>query len=242
MMKKKLFNLVMIGIASAVYSQKVSAGIDEFAETANQKIRLRDSMPLYLQKHSAWKDVHYGQEDILEEATIGKCGCGICSMAMVASFLEQREITPKAIADFFLQKPLEDYYVSGIGTKWNSFKILASHYGFKISKLGIYSKTEFKENGKPKFKRPGFDQLKKHLAIGEAVIVFFSGQGGTFTNSGHLMVLKQDNSGKIRMFDPDDSEEKYHYQREIDIDRDLVDTSKSKIIRLWSFSKERRLC
>lgn len=51
------------------------------------------------------------------------------------------------------------------------------------------------------------EQLRQHKAVVVSV------NPGTFTTTGHIMVLLMNNQGKIVVFDPNDSPEKNHYQQ-----------------------------
>lgn len=238
MMRKKLITLITfinIGIALIVCSQKVNAGIEDFACTANHEISTRDgSMPLFLQKHPDWGEHQYGIDTVDPgEDKIKFNGCGLCSMAMVVSCLKGEHITPGKLAEVFQKEypNVEDYYKDQVGTKWISFSLLASHFGFNVIELG---KTD--DHGNAKFEELDFQKLKEHLKLGNPVIISFR-SSAKFNCRSHIMVLKQDNFGVVRMYDPNDSEDKCNYQKRINIEDDLKNDPQTIVTRLWAFSK-----
>lgn len=64
----------------------------------------------------------------------------------------------------------------------------------------------------------------------QGIPVVVSVQAGTFTTSGHIMVLALNKEGAIQVFDPNDSPEKAHYEKSYP-----NDVFQAEGIHYWSF-------
>lgn len=114
---------------------------------------------------------HYFQTDYTNVAygngTIASSGCALVCIAMAASYLNDAEYTPLDVLKFTGNQ----YYVSGAGSSWSIFDATAKHYGLICTDLG---------------KRK--NQVVEALQSGKPVIASMG--KGTFTNSGHFIVIR----------------------------------------------------
>lgn len=160
-----------------------------FSTTANQKLATDSKnakLPLYLQTDERWGEVAYGPAGANND--LAHNGCALASLAMIASYWQQANITPERI----LQWAHNDYFVPGQGTSWQIFADYASQNGYHYENLGNY-----------------FNRAKAFMNEGIPIII--SVNPGTFTTTGHLMVLTTDSSGALKVYDPNDSPNKKHY-------------------------------
>lgn len=129
-------------------------------------------MPQYFQTDTQWNGVRFGT------STIGKSGCGVCSLSMVISYWTGKEVTPKILVE-----RCHGYYVKGKGASWSMIPAIASQYNLRCKDLGTS-----KENM--------VNELKK----GHTVIAIM--HQGYFTTGGHFIVLRAINkNGKISVND-----------------------------------------
>lgn len=121
-----------------------------------------------------YSNVSYGS------GSIASCGCGPTSLAMVASTLLKKQVTPKDAVSWCGNK----YYVSGQGTSWSYFNAASDHFGISRPK-NVNS----------------INEVVNALKSGKLVIS--SQNRGLFTNNGHFIVLSGISSdGKISVKDP----------------------------------------
>ena len=114
---------------------------------------------------------HYTQTDYKNVAygngTIASSGCALVCMAMVTSYLKDMECTPVDILALIGNR----YYVLGAGLAWSMLEDCAKYYGLVCTNLGKNESkvTEALQKGKP---------------------VIASVGAGTFTTSGHFIVIR----------------------------------------------------
>lgn len=131
----------------------------------------------YSQLDERWADKAYGKS-----GTIGSSGCGPTALAIVASTLKGKNITPEQVADWSVKN---GYRCEGNGSYHSLIPNGAKNYGLKVEKLGRSSKEE----------------LARHLSNGNLVIAIMS--KGHFTNGGHFIVLRGiTKEGKVLVADP----------------------------------------
>lgn len=182
----------VIGVVAYVYFQQSheqpyhAAELTDFQVQANQDLQL--GMPLLLQKNPKWAALNYGFDS--ETDDLATNGCAIVSLAMVLSYVQATDVTPITI----LEWAQNNYFVAGQGTSWQIFDDFSTYYQVNYQALGndFFAAKE---------------QLRQHKAVVVSV------NPGTFTTTGHIMVLLMNNQGKIVVFDPNDSPEKNHYQQ-----------------------------
>lgn len=162
-----------------------------FAEKATNELTSHSQtpeLPLYLQKDPRWQDCSYGTE--ASDNTLAKNGCALASLAMIASYWQRQAILPSDI----LEWAGNSYYVQGQGTSWQIFSDYAANYGYQYQDLGgIFSSA--------------MDKMRAGIPIIASVAP------GTFTTSGHILVLSLDQNGQIRAYDPNDDADKQHYTK-----------------------------
>lgn len=130
------------------------------------------TMPKYFQTDAQWNGVRFGT------STIGKSGCGVCSLSMVISYWTGKEVTPKILVE-----RCHSYYVKGSGASWSMIPAIASQYNLRCKDLGTSKEAMVEE-------------LKK----GHTIIAIM--HQGYFTKGGHFIVLRAiDKNGNISVND-----------------------------------------
>lgn len=197
-MKARKLCVVMLAAVVFVTSTIVPAAAPDYpvqetasiAETVAEvtipvPIEAYPEIPLYLQTDEQWASVHYG--DVVrkngEAATIGSHGCGVTCLAMVATYLLDKEYTPADAAEQFGE------YNTINGSKWVLFDDSAVELGLIL-------------RGKYKREYPNRESvILTALANGQPVIAQQS--KGLFTGSGHFIVLVGlTEDGRIIVNDP----------------------------------------
>lgn len=161
-----------------------------FSKKANQHLKnelINDKGQLILQNDKKYADLAYGSGS--KENTIAKNGCAIISLAIVNSFINRKDLSVKKI----LKWAKNDYYSSESGTSWAIFESFANKYGYNYQDLAS-----------------NYSNAKYYLDLGYPVIV--SVTKGKFTKTGHIMVIVKDKNNKLRVLDPNDNDQKQHYQ------------------------------
>ena len=142
-------------------------------------------VPLFLQTDERWGNIKVGNTDLADG------GCGIVSLCMVSSAFGNIVLPSEEIASRF-----EKYYINGVGLSWDSMTQGAKDV-LKLNgeKLNSVSATELEE------------KLNENIAV-------VSFKPGKFTTSGHFAVITKSNEkGKVKVYDPNDSETKlFKYQ------------------------------
>lgn len=162
-----------------------------FAEKANQALQTDDKnkkLPLILQKDTRWGNLSYGTESSNND--LAHNGCALVSLAMIQAYWEHTSHDPRQILNWAGNR----YYVTGQGTSWEIFGTFADNFGYQFKNL-----------------LTSFDSAYELMQQGIPVIV--SVAPGTFTTTGHIMVLTTRSDGTIQVYDPNDSPEKNHYRQ-----------------------------
>lgn len=138
-----------------------------------------NGVPLFMQFDDRWGYLDYGV------SICGIGGCGPTSLAMVAYYLTgDAKYTPA----YMLQYSTENHHVIPTGgTDWSLFGTGAVELGFEVEQLPNVERT-----------------VAKRLEAGIPVVVNVG--PGTFTTSGHYMVLVGYEDGKFRINDPNSKE------------------------------------
>ncbi|MGO4928289.1 C39 family peptidase [Fundicoccus sp. Sow4_D5] len=147
-------------------------------------------VPLLLQKDPEWRDLRYGSNTSQQ---LGENGCAIVSLAMVHANNSGKEVLPQDILDW----SKETYYVHNAGTSWTIFYDFAQHFG--------YSMTNF-----------GSDFYTAMEAVQEGQIIVASVEPGFFTETGHILVIRGYEDGKVYVNDPNDDPSKMYSIQGID--------------------------
>lgn len=135
----------------------------------------RDTVPLFLQWDTMWGYEKYGS------GRIAQTGCGPTCLAMAGYYLTGDDrFNPKDIADFSAEN---GYYASGYGSSWTLISEGAGKLGLNAKELPLVKKkiVDAVENGHPVI-----------LALGK----------GSFTSSGHYIVLTGWEENAFRVNDP----------------------------------------
>lgn len=155
-------------------------------ELSQGKFANRMPISLLLQTDDKWKATPYGTGNP-DGNTLEINGCAILSLAMVSSYLDNKQYTPQDILNW----SKNDYYLEGEGTAWAIFSDFAMEKGYQFEDL-----------------ETDITAVEEQLKQNHPVII--SVKPGRFTETGHIMVLSGTNNGKFWVNDPNDSETKKH--------------------------------
>ncbi len=159
-------------------------------------------IPLYLQYQAPWGSQAYGH------GTIATSGCGPTCLAMVISYLTDSSVLPSDVVNWAGNR----YYVAGAGSSWAIYPAAAQHWGLQCTRI---SKTSA--------------AVAEELSEGHPVILSMG--PGTFTRSGHFIVLSGiTEDGRVYVNDPNDSDSKQFYNKTFSLPEVL---SESKAA--WAF-------
>lgn len=190
-----------VKITASSESQKKPEKVKKltYTEQVNEQLskgEFANRMPitLLLQTDDKWKETPYGMGNP-DGNTLGINGCAILSLAMVSSFLDNKQYTPQDILNW----AKNDYYIEGEGTAWSAFSDFAMEKGYQFEDL-----------------ETDITAVEEHLKQKHPVII--SVKPGLFTETGHIMVLSGTNNGKFWVNDPNDSETKGHSKKEFTAD------------------------
>lgn len=123
-------------------------------------------MPMYKQGEEPWASIPY---EYYSGRTVGRGGCGVCSLAMIMSGLTGQDVTPKDIVDFINEIGLTEYNTV-YGDTVALAKKVAEKYGVSQDYLEL-------------------DEAKIKQAIADKKLIWFStGANGIYTGEGHYML------------------------------------------------------
>ena len=134
----------------------------------------RTTVPLFIQWDDRWGYLDYNGN------ICGVSGCGPVSLSMVAYYLTGNPVySPDYMLNF---ATVNGYAVFGSGTSWDLFNKGAKELGFEVKTLA---------------------KVEKHVAdkLKAGIPVVVSMAPGTFTTTGHFMVLVGYEDGKFRIND-----------------------------------------
>ena len=178
-----------------------------FSEKANQVLQQDQKDPkltLLLQKDERWAKLAYGLEN--NDNDIAHNGCALASLSMIDGYWKQQAPDITKILDWSQNR----YYVKGRGTSWQIFEDFAKDQGYQYENLGNH-----------------YNHAKELMNQGIPIIV--SVRAGTFTTSGHLLVLATDSQGHLRTYDPNDDPQKKHYEKSWS-----MDTFLNEAVNYWA--------
>lgn len=140
----------------------------------------KGEIPLFIQWDERWGYEKYGSEFLAIN------GCGPTALSMIVVGLTgNKDMNPKAIADFSFDN---GYLVDGIGSSWSLMTEGASQLGVESKPLPLNR-----------------DIILNTLKSGQPIIATMG--PGTFTQTGHFIVLTGvDKDDKIIVNDPDSKE------------------------------------
>ena len=142
-----------------------------------------NNFPFLLQNDSRWGSQQYTSTGDSSQ-TIGSSGCGTTSMAMILRSFGNN-VTPVDTSSYSLQN---GYRTANAGTGWGFFRSIGNQYGLTTEDLGKDTNA-----------------VAASLAAGKPIIASMG--KGTFTKSGHFIVLSgTDSNGNILVNDPASTE------------------------------------
>ena len=115
-----------------------------------------------------------------KSGTIGEAGCGPTALAIAVASLTSNQVTPYDVAQWSVEN---GYRCEGNGSYHSLIPNGGAHYGLTVTGVGNDSK-----------------RLVDALKNGKLVIAIMS--KGHFTSSGHFIVLRGVENGKILVADP----------------------------------------
>jgi len=137
----------------------------------------------YMQTDPRWGQKFYGGSD-----TIAEYGCGPTSLAMVISAFTNVNIDPEQMCKWAYDR---GYWYSGSGSIHGLIPDAAKAFGLKVE--GVENTPD------------AADKIKSALSSGNLIIALMG--KGTFTKSGHFIVLRGiTEDGKILVADPNSKE------------------------------------
>lgn len=141
------------------------------------------NVPYLNQNDSQWADKKYGTDG---SQTIWENGCAIVVLAMVDSYFQSDMTRPEEIVRW----AGDDYYLDHQGTSWSIYQDFGMEYGYEVVDVGndFYSAMDYVNNG---------------------YLVVVSVGPGTFTDGGHVMLIRGYQDGLVYVNDPNDSPSKF---------------------------------
>lgn len=183
------------------------ANYPNYYETKNEKISIKKEykkgkIPHFIQWDERWGYEKYGSE------YMAISGCGPTSLAMVVVGLTgNTNINPKVIAEFSEEN---GYVVDGVGSAWTLMSDGAENFGLRSEELPLSE-----------------DSIIDTLKSGQPIIASMG--PGTFTTSGHFVVLTGvDKNNRIII---NDSDSKIRSEQTWDVDVFMKEAD-----NLWTFT------
>lgn len=131
----------------------------------------------YSQEDSRWSNEKYGKTDLISET-----GCGPTSLAMVISTLTDVMVTPKEMADWAYKN---GYCAEGSGSYHTLIENAAKSFGLQVEQASILE-----------------GQKIANALSNQKLVIALMGKG-TFTSSGHFIVLRGiTEQGEVFISDP----------------------------------------
>lgn len=140
------------------------------------------NVPYLNQNDPRWADKHYGTD---ASQTIWENGCAIVVLAMIDSYFTNTEVRPEEITRW----AGDEYYMTNQGTSWSIYSAFGQDFGYDVVDVGndFYSAVNLLDNG---------------------YLVVVSVGPGTFTQGGHVMLMRGYQDGLVYLNDPNDAPDK----------------------------------
>ena len=142
----------------------------------------------YLQTDPKWKNYNYSAKG--EKKTIGSSGCGVVVAAMVIATLKDKNVTPVTTAEWSMS---HGYKALNQGTYYTYFVPQFAQYGITCKRL---NQSNLYGQSSSDYHTEALSALKN----GNWVIACMG--KGTWTNSGHFILLYKYENGYIYVNDP----------------------------------------
>lgn len=141
-----------------------------------------NGFPYYSQKDPRWKDMPYDMKNGKE--TMGQSGCGPDAMAMIATKMTGKKVTPIEVA----RDAQAGGYRDSSGTNWGFVDSAANKYGLSTSRV---------EN-------PNKQYIRSELSKGRPVMLSGVGDGyaSPYTSQGHYVVATGMSGNDVMINDP----------------------------------------
>lgn len=140
------------------------------------------NVPYYNQNDPRWAKLSYGTDGSKQ---VWENGCAIVVLAMIDAYYSGHSTQPKDIIDWAGNQ----YYLHQQGTSWSIFPAFGQAYGYEVQELGNHLEAA-------------------KLALDQGKLVVVSVGPGTFTQAGHIMLLRGHQDGRVFINDPNDSPDK----------------------------------
>lgn len=142
----------------------------------------------YLQTDPKWKNYNYSAKG--ERKTIGSSGCGVVVAAMVVATLKDKNVTPVITAEWSMS---HGYKALNQGTYYTYFIPQFAQYGITCKRL---NQSNLYGQSSSNYHTEALSALKN----GNWVIACMG--KGTWTNSGHFILLYKYENGYVYINDP----------------------------------------
>lgn len=140
-------------------------------------------VPYINQNDPRWRDEPYGTDG---SRTIWENGCAIVVLAMVDSYFQGSFTRPESIA----QWAGGQYYLDLQGTSWSIYENFGLEYGYQVEDLGN-----------------DFNQAMNY--VNQNYLIVVSVGPGSFTDGGHVMLIRGYEDGLVYLNDPNDAPSKF---------------------------------
>jgi len=147
----------------------------------------------YSQGDDRWRTLKFG-----DCGTVGACGCGSTSFAMVAATINKdSKITPQTTVELWNNK----HWSTAGGTAWAAMHDAPKEFGFKSETI-----AEYGGGGSTHLNSSDLKKIADAVRGGKLVIASGKGTSGLFTTGGHLIVIRGvTEDGKFLVNDPKDN-------------------------------------
>jgi len=142
----------------------------------------------YLQTDPKWKNHNYSAKG--EKKTIGSSGCGVVAAAMIIATLKDKNVTPITTAEWSMA---HGYKALNQGTYYTYFVPQLAHYDIQCKRL---NQSNLYGQSSSTYHEEALNALKN----GNWVIACMG--KGTWTSSGHFILLYKYENGYIYVNDP----------------------------------------
>lgn len=142
------------------------------------------NVPYMNQNDPRWRDKRYGTDG---SQSMWENGCAIVVLAMVDSYFQDTITRPESIANWADNR----YYMDHQGTSWSIYPAFAEEFNYQLEDLGN-----------------DFYLAMDYLHRDNLIVV--SVGPGTFTDGGHVMLIRGYQEGLVYLNDPNDAPSKFY--------------------------------